>query len=295
MIHLRLYCFLFIFGIISLQAQELPLINHFLPEDYNAESQNWSISQAENGFIYVANNKGLLEFNGAKWNLYPTPNQTIMRSVKAEGDKVFTGFYMDFGYWQKDEFGILHYKSLVKDNNIQLLPDEQFWNIFELDGWMIFQSLQRIYIHNLETKITKTINSESSITKMFKVDDTIYFQEFGKGVFKIEKGIAKLVSADEEVKNNVVVFLLKLNQELVYLTQNNGFYTKNGSFTLNKNLSEYLKGKSVYSAHQFNNGDFIVGTISNGIAYCDASGNLIYTLNQNKGLSNNTVLSTFED
>ncbi|WP_442266076.1 triple tyrosine motif-containing protein [Tenacibaculum sp. ZS6-P6] len=295
MIHLRFYYFLFIFGIISLQAQELPLINHFLPEDYNAESQNWSISQAENGFVYVANNKGLLEFNGAKWNLYPTPNQTIMRSVKVENDKIFTGFYMDFGYWKRDEFGILHYKSLVRDNNIQLLPDEQFWNIFELDGWMIFQSLQRIYIHNLETKITKTINSETSITKMFKVDDTIYFQELGKGIFKIEKGIAKLVSADEEVQNNVVVFLLKLNQELVYLTQNNGFYTKKGGFILTENLSEYLKGKSVYSAHQFNNGNFIIGTISNGIVYCDASGNLIYSLNQNKGLSNNTVLCTFED
>jgi len=29
-------------------------------------------------YIYSANNKGLLEFNGAKWNLYRAPNQRIL-------------------------------------------------------------------------------------------------------------------------------------------------------------------------------------------------------------------------
>ncbi|WP_299628026.1 LuxR C-terminal-related transcriptional regulator [uncultured Tenacibaculum sp.] len=280
---------------ISVNAQELPLINHFYPEDYNAESQNWSISQADNGFIYVANNKGLLEFNGANWNLYPTPNQTIMRSVNASKDKIYTGFYMDFGYWKRDEYGVLHYTSLVKENNIGVLPDEQFWNIFELDGWVLFQSLQRIYIYNTNTKVTKVINSETSITKMYKVDGTIYFQELGKGIFKIEKGIAKLVTAIDELKTNIVVLVFKDKDDLVFLTQNKGFYTKEKSYFFNEKLLTYLQGKTVYSAHRFKDNNFIIGTISNGMIYSSDSGEIIYHLNQNKGLSNNTVLTTFED
>ena len=54
-------------------SQELPPINFFSPKEYKAENQNWSISQALNKNIYIANNNGLLEFNGAKWILYPSP------------------------------------------------------------------------------------------------------------------------------------------------------------------------------------------------------------------------------
>jgi AraC family chitin signaling transcriptional activator len=81
------------------QAQEIPPIQSFSPEMYNAENQNWAISQSDNKYIYVANNIGLLEFNGALWKLYETPNQTILRSVKAVGNRIYTGCYMEFGYW----------------------------------------------------------------------------------------------------------------------------------------------------------------------------------------------------
>ncbi|TCP21737.1 regulatory LuxR family protein [Tenacibaculum skagerrakense] len=290
-----IYTFLLLFLFVGLHAQEIPLINKFYPEDYNAESQNWSISQAKNGFVYVANNKGLLEFNGAHWTLYSTPNQTIMRSVKAHDSKIFTGFYMDFGFWEKDEFGVLNYTSIVNESKVNLLSDEQFWNIIELDGWILFQSLQRIYIYNLDTKLVKVVNSETSITKMFKVDGSVYFQEVGKGIYKIEKGIAKLFSDRKELQDNVVVLAFKKNQELVFLTQNKGFFTNQGKFLLNSNLSNYLLDKSVYNAAQLRNGFFVIGTISNGIVYCNPSGKIKYTLTQKNGLSNNTVLSTFED
>ena len=46
-------------------SQEVPPIKVFSTEDYGAENQSWGISQSSNKYIYVANNKGLLEFNGA--------------------------------------------------------------------------------------------------------------------------------------------------------------------------------------------------------------------------------------
>ena len=52
-----------------LVAQERPTIEIYRPLDYGGETQNWSISQSKNKYIYVANNKGLLEFNGAEWRL----------------------------------------------------------------------------------------------------------------------------------------------------------------------------------------------------------------------------------
>ena len=93
-------------------AQERPPIQVYNTKDYNAENQNWAISQGENQHIYVANNKGLLEFDGAKWKLYPTPNKTILRSVCAVNNRIYAGNYMDFGYWETDENNSLVYLSL---------------------------------------------------------------------------------------------------------------------------------------------------------------------------------------
>ena len=76
---------------IFLSAQELPPIVKYSPSFYAAGNQNWMIEQAKNNFMYFANNEGLLEFNGSNWSLYPSPNETITRSVKVVDDKVYTG------------------------------------------------------------------------------------------------------------------------------------------------------------------------------------------------------------
>ncbi|PSR08428.1 MAG: hypothetical protein C7M88_09895 [Candidatus Arcticimaribacter sp.] len=58
-----------------------------------------------------------------------------------------------------------------------------------------------------------------------------------------------------------------------------------------KKLSEY----TLYSFIELSNGHFGLGTIANGYIELDRKGNLIQTLNQKRGLSNNTILSLFED
>ena len=116
---------MFLLGIFNALSQERPPIEVYSPKTYGAENQNWAISQANNKFIYVANNKGLLEFNGSRWQLYPTPNATIMRSVNVIDDVIYTGSYKDFGYWKANEYGTLSYHSVANDLNIEFLEDEE--------------------------------------------------------------------------------------------------------------------------------------------------------------------------
>jgi AraC family chitin signaling transcriptional activator len=288
---------LFLLITIKATAQELPPISTYTKKDYKAENQNWAISQAENKFIYVANNKGLLEFNGAIWKLYATPNETIMRSVKSFKEKIYTGFYMDFGFWQKNDFGFLEYTSVVKNENVQMLEDEQIWEIFELDGWMIFKSLERIYLYNLETKKIKIINSEFRIHKLSKVDNVIYFQENNKGIYKIENGVPKLISNNKILKENIVVEFFKKNGKLLILTQKLGFFYLEGNKLVNWEAptENILKNVTVYKATLLKNKDFAIGTISDGYIYLDSNGEVNYQITQSLGLSNNTVLSILED
>ena len=132
---------------LNLGAQELPPVENFSPADYLADHQNWMVSQSEKGDIFVANNKGLLEFNGVKWTLYPTPNESVLRSVNVIGEKIYSGFYMNFGYWSRNSKGTLDYTSLSDSLGVDIIEDEQFWNIVKHSKWILFQSFDRILIY----------------------------------------------------------------------------------------------------------------------------------------------------
>ena len=278
-------------------AQERPPIQVYNTKDYNAENQNWAISQGENQHIYVANNKGLLEFDGAKWKLYPTPNKTILRSVCAVNNRIYAGNYMDFGYWETDENNSLVYLSLSNKLTIPIIQDEQFWKIIPIDNWILFQSLNRIYIYNTLNESYEFIDTDTSITGIYKYNNDIYFQQINKGLYVLKNGTASLISDDENLKNNIIVNVFNQNDLLLILTQDKGFYTlENNVLIPNKKFNNNLiLNSSVYSGIDLKNGSFLLGTISDGIIHIDASGKVNHQINNSNGLSNNTVLSIFED
>ena len=278
-------------------SQEFPPISFFSTDVYQAENQNWSISQSSNKNIYFANNAGLLEFNGARWKLYDSPNETIIRSVKVVGKRIYTGSYMNFGFWEENIFGLLEYKSITEELNIKLIEDEQFWNIIQIEHWTLFQSLNRIYILNNRNNSLQTIQSESTITKMYAVNESVYYQEWGRGIFKIENGKSKLITDDKLIANTIVNNMFYNNDKLLILTDKRGFFELKGDKLKSWNLTQnnVLKSVNVYNSIQLSDGSFIIGTISDGIIYLNNSGDLITQINQNNGLGNNTILSLFED
>lgn len=278
-------------------SQELPPIQNYSIIDYGGANQNWSISQSDNKIIYVANNYGLLEFDGAEWRLFPSPNGSDIRSVKVIDNLIYTGCYMEFGYWEKDKYGGLIYTSLLEKLKIPLEEDEQFWNILEFEGLVLFQSLQSIYVYNIIDGSISKINSISKRAEIFSLDKSIYFQKIDEGIFKIENGKSVMLTDDAIVQNNVLVGVFLSNNKLLFLTEQGEFYylKDTGLERWNIPADSELASINVYSSLQLKDGSFMLGTISNGIYHLDQEGNLISIINQAKGLNNNTILSIFED
>lgn len=296
---MRIYTFLLFacFSLFQIQAQELPPLQSFYPQDYSGGDQNWDVTQDSNNIIYVANNKGLLSYNGSKWRLYPTPNQSIMRSVLAQGERIYSGFYGDFGYWDRNETGALVYSSLMDKFKLVPLEDEEFWGIATMGEWLVFQSLDRIYIINEELERVNIIDSETTLTEMVLIDDTIIFQKIDQGVFIIENGQEMLLTDHPSLKSEVLVDVFKRENIWFFITQNNGVYELNENQVAKSSsgINAVVNSKSIYSGQQLSKDQYAIGTISNGLMLFDSSDNLIYQINQTNGLSNNTVLDVFED
>src|SRR5680860_869436 len=125
----------------------LPPIHNYKIHEYNAASKNWGLAANENGELFVANNKGLLHFNGEEWTLYQLPNKTVIRSVAYIKGKVYTGSYEEFGYWEKDKTGALRYTSLTHLIKDHAFTSEEFWQILPYKDSIVFRSFSGIYIY----------------------------------------------------------------------------------------------------------------------------------------------------
>ena len=282
---------------LNLFSQELPPIVKYPSAVYGAGNQSWMISQDEQNIMYFANNEGLLEYNGTNWELYPTPNETIMRSVKVIDNTIYTGCYMNFGYWKRQSNGKLKYTSLSDTIKNKILDDEQFWNILKYDQWILFQSLNRIYIYDTKTKKFKIISPKNGVIKSFSTKNSIYYQTTNEGLFEIEGGKGKLISDNPILKKYTIVNVFTIEDGLLIQTQLDGFYKLIGT-TLTPFTTEVdtqIKSSFVYSSQKLHDGSYALGTVSNGIFILSGSGKLNFHISQSKGLSNNTALSLFED
>ncbi|MFD1613543.1 helix-turn-helix and ligand-binding sensor domain-containing protein [Gelatiniphilus marinus] len=293
----RLATCIYLLGSLIIKAQEIPPIQVYTPKMYGAENQNWSIAQSKDKNIYVANNKGLLEFNGAKWRLYPSPNQTIIRSVNVFDDVIYTGCSKEFGYWQRNQLGDLIYTSLSQRLQIEFLEEEEFWSIVNFDDYILFQSLQRIYIYNKINDTYVVIDTDSTIYKMFKVNGSIYFQQTKAGLYKIENGMPKLISNHAVLKNSLLVNVFNHKENLLIETENAGFYILENNTLKPWNIpaNKLLPQSGVYRSAKLRDGSFVLGTRSNGIFHVTEEGEIKFHINIKRGLSNNTIHAIFED
>ncbi|MFS4415218.1 triple tyrosine motif-containing protein [Maribacter sp. 2307ULW6-5] len=261
------------------------------------ENQNWAIAQGGNGHIYVANNHALLTFNGAEWHQYPSPNNSVIRSVHVRGNKVFTGHYMQFGYWERDAVGQLAYRSISDDLKVPMLEDEAFWNIISVDDWVLFQSLDRIYSYHIGSGEFKVMEAKTSKAHIFKIDGAVFFQDDAVGLVQIEDGKPKTAISKQALGNNGVVGMYASAKGTVLILDNGEFlgYANGEAATWSIAAAPDLVDVNVYTTAQLSDGSFVLGTIANGLIQIDAQGNLVRKVNRKNGLQNNTVLATFQD
>lgn len=294
----KLICILIlVVSIFELKAQELPPIQNYGITDYEAGNQNWSISQSGDKHIYFGNNNGLLEFNGATWKLYPSVNGTILRAVHAIDEIIYTGCYMEFGFWKRNEFGVLKYNSLVNKLNQPLIEDEHFWNITSRDEWVLFQSLNRVYIFNTVNETFEIIEFNSTRAKIFNLETGIFIQKDTGGLYSIQNGKAILISDHEVFRDNFIVGIYNHSKKLLIITENGKFYFLKDDDIVEWKIDalDFNQDINLYGSLQLRDGGIVLGAVSDGYIHLNENGKMVQRVNQERGLLNNTVLSAFQD
>lgn len=279
---------------ISSHAQYTPYFKNYSISDYGAGNQNWGVAKGKSGKLYVANNKGLLEFDGMVWKFYEMPNKTIIRSVHVANGKIFTGSYEEFGYWKRNEFGVLAYTSLSAMLEGETYEDQEFWQIMSIGDLVVFQSFTDLYVYK-EGQLIKVNkdNASSTIISMELVDGEIYVSTLKRGIFKLEEDRLVQVIFDPLLIDTKVISLIRKGKDLYLFTGLKGcFVYSNGKLSPWKSeISALLEEHQLNVATTDAKGHLIFGTIKNGIYITNNNGEVLFHINKENGLINNTVLS----
>ena len=164
------------------QLQDPYIVRNFEKQEYKGESQNWSITQGQNGYIYAANNAGLLEFDGVEWSFYPSHNGTIIRSVAVDrNNRIYTSGYREIGYWERNERGVLIYQSLNAHAEKLFSQNEEFWSTVVFGEHVYFHSFTSVFIYDGDG--FKVIRTGDLISSISEVRGRLCLNLQGKGLF----------------------------------------------------------------------------------------------------------------
>ena len=281
----------------SLFAEPEFYLKNYTKQEYQAASQNWSVTQDGNGYMYFANTIGLLEFDGITWTLYPAPDGTIIRTVAVDKNNViFTAGYRELGYWKRNRQGRLEYFSLKKEIASNFTTNEEFWNVIARNDRVYFQSFSKIYIYDYQ-KFT-LVQPNGFINSISDGGDRIFVNIMDKGVYQITGDQLTPYYVDSFFNRKEIRFIISLSatQKLIG-TSNDGILKYDGLklATWNTSQHDYFRKNIINRGCVSSDGKIIIGTILDGISVFDQAGNLLHRFNKESGLQNNTVLGVFSD
>lgn len=295
---LLLFCIFSLFSSLSRGSSIpfSPIVRSYSVSDYNAGIQNWSIAQDERGIMYIGNNKGLLEFDGSRWELHELPTKNIVRAVYiGEDGKIFVGSFEEFGYFERDSLDCLVYHSLkdeVKDFRFQ---NDEIWSIVPVQDEIVFQSFGSLFIY--DGHIVRGIRTKSLPLNLFQVGDTFYSQLINEGLsIFINDGFERLIDRKLLGDSDVMAGLPYDDGALLLTRNSGGFIYQHGKVVkwhteCDAELEKYTVNRAVMTKDSC----YIIGTISNGVYAIDKEGRLLWKENTDSRLQNNTVLGLYCD
>jgi ligand-binding sensor domain-containing protein/DNA-binding CsgD family transcriptional regulator len=298
--HSLVYIFFLLTSILYCQVKSigLPEIRNYKRNDYKGGTQNWNIDQDKNGNIYFANNNGLFQFDGAFWHEYTLPNHSGIRSLKIDASgKIYVGNYNEFGYFKTDPKGKLIYFSLSKFLNKKIVNTiDMVWKIHLYKDEVIFQSFALAYVYK-NNKIS-LLKPKSRFQFSFEANKKLYFQDVSAGLMEYRNGELIALEGTKNLNNTEVWGIIAMPENKILIaTIDKGLFLYNNKTMIpwNTEANVYVKNNSCLGGVLIGNNYIALNTVLNGIIICNKEGKIIQHINSEKGLQNNTVLSSFID
>ncbi len=283
-------------GLSPVQAQISYQVSNYTAEEAGAGNQNWDITANADGRVLIANNNGLLVLDNSTFTLHELPGSTVFRSVAYIDDRIYTGSFEDFGYWEENESGTLQYHSLANMLENPDMNNDEIWKIVEHQNKIYFHSFGSIYCYDRENESAYRLDTPGSMMFLYKIGDDVYTQRVQGRLHRLENDEFIPVGGSDFLREEEVASVISLNEESMLIGTSEGIYTFDGQTSQNwqaERVDEVVQNR--INTMVRTDDKIIIGTILNGLYIYDLAFNLLENINTRNQLQNNTVLSLAAD
>ena len=166
----------------SSERGRLAHVTRFDPDAHGGHRQSWSVVQAQNGLIYVANSDGVLEYDGTDWRLIEVPEYRARAVVLGPSGTVHVGGEGTAGVLVADSTGRLAYREVVGS---EVLDGATVWAAAAYDDGVLFQAFDRLVA--VEHGVVVDVHSapdDRRYHKVFEAGGAAYVRLEGSGLLR---------------------------------------------------------------------------------------------------------------
>lgn len=264
-----------------------PFIQNYSPQEYSYESQVFSIVQDEKGILYFGSLNGIIEYDGANWDIAPINGE--IKLAQNEQGAIFCGGYNQIAYLDEDSVQFINVSS---GESIEV---GQIDKIIANDK-VVFTADNKLYC--LINNVVKLVSESSSSFGIFKVKGAIYVYRHEEGLLLFDDDeLRSLPQGDWFIGKSVIELLQYEEQLLVKTKQDKGFFvydfeTIEPFYT---QADEFLHINNFTKGVQLSNGNYALGTSRGGVVIIDRQGRVVSILNKYVGLSDDYIFDLYAD
>lgn len=270
-----------------------PFITHF-KECKDFETQNWAISQDNQNVMLFANRKGILSFDGKKWDLISIPYIPFALNKNPIDNKVYVGANNNYGYLERNSKGEIKYKSLSSDTaDIGVIS-----KIIFTDSTIFFYGENTISRHSITQaeKFTRWYSKKfKPFTGMFITHKNTFFNVSSEGLYRLESDTLFPIVTGFYTENSEILFSLPYNKSRVLVgTDDSELYTFDGIKYYNYDINDegYLKESILADGQIISDTLYAFGTLYGGVELVNKkTGKIVYTVNYQNGLPDDEIYS----
>ena len=269
---------------------------NYSAEDYDHYPQNWAIAQAENGILYVANNAGILEYDGVTWRYIEVPNLTVRSLAIDKTGTVYIGGVGEIGFLAPDSTGTLKFKSLTGH-----LPEKhkEFSTIMKtyVSGKGVYFQASK-FLARWDSKEMKVWEPMKRYLLSFVCQGKLFIRSQNVGLLEMVDDSLKLVPEGEKFASTSIFMMVPYDSNCLLIGTGTGrFFLYNGAAILSfpTKVEEYLKENELYHGIRLTSGDFAMATHRGGLVVMTPHGHLKHIFDKTSGLPDNNVNYVFED
>ena len=284
-------------------------------------SQNWSIAQGGDGTMYVANQEGVLRYDGERWTAVPVGASAAtgrrskrVLSVAALPDghpkagRILVAGENTFGILRPDSLGREAYVSLsARRPDIErdlgtvwktsatsragyFLTDDRFvrWRADTLRTWT---PTDLFVPAGVDTTAFAAPDARRFFFS-FVVRDTIYVQLRGVGLLRMNGDRLRLVSADDRLASDGIFAVMPYRDgQLLIGTRNEGLLLYDGTAIrpLNGAVEPWVQEHQLYHGRRLPDGTYALATRQGGVLQMTAEGQRLRVWDESVGLPDDKV------